>query len=40
MQILVTGAYSGIGYKLGCSLAKNGYIVYMTTETDEQLKKL
>lgn len=40
MQILVTGAYSGIGYKLGCSLAKNGHIVYMTTETDEQLKKL
>lgn len=40
MNILITGAYSGIGYKLGCCLSKRGHNVYMTTETDEQLLKL
>lgn len=40
MRILITGAYSGIGYKLGCELAKRGHIVYMTVETYNQLDKL
>lgn len=40
MKVLVTGAYSGIGYKLGCGLARSGHVVYMTTETDEQLNEL
>lgn len=40
MRILITGAYSGIGYKLGCELAKRGHIVYMTVETYNQLYKL
>ena len=37
MRILITGAFSGIGYELGCALAKRGHNVYMTTETYEQL---
>lgn len=40
MFVLVTGAYSGIGYKLGCSLAKRGHLVYMSVETEKQLKEL
>lgn len=40
MQVLVTGAYSGIGYKLGCSLVKAGHIVYMSVETEKQLVEL
>ena len=40
MNILITGAYSGIGYKLGCFLSKRGHKVYMTTENEEQREKL
>lgn len=40
MNVLITGAYSGLGYSLGCDLARRGHTVYMTVETDEQLLKL
>lgn len=40
MKILITGAYSGFGYSLGCCLVRKGHTVYMTTETNEQLLKL
>lgn len=36
MRILVTGSYSGIGYRLGCSLVKRGHVVYMGVENGEQ----
>lgn len=40
MRILITGATSGIGYLLGCSLAKRGHVVYMTTHTVKELYTL
>lgn len=40
MNILITGALSGIGYKTGIDLAKLGYYVYLTCETDNQLNLL
>ena len=40
MNILITGAASGIGYDVGLKLAKLGYHVFLTTETDKQLDVL
>lgn len=40
MNILITGAASGIGYNTGIKLAKKGYNVFFTTETDKQLEVL
>ncbi len=40
MNILITGAASGIGYKTGIMFAKLGYNVYLTTETSKQLEVL
>jgi len=40
MNILITGGASGIGYDVGLKLSKLGYHVFLTTETDEQLKVL
>lgn len=40
MRILITGAASGIGYGVGCELARRGHLVYFTTHTVEQLYHL
>lgn len=40
MRVLITGATSGIGYKVGCLLAKRGHTVYMSTHTDKELETL
>lgn len=40
MNILITGAASGIGYDTGVKLAKMGYHVFLTTEDDTQLEVL
>lgn len=40
MNILITGAASGIGYDTGLKLAKKGYHVFLTTEDDKQLEVL
>ena len=40
MRILITGASSGIGYKLGKELIKKGHTVYLTTHTDKELVTL
>lgn len=40
MNILITGALSGIGYKTGVELANLGYYVYLTCETENQLNLL
>lgn len=40
LRILITGAFSGIGFDLAKALAKRGHIVYITTHTMEQLKTL
>lgn len=37
MRILITGASSGIGYKLGVELAKRGHLVYMTCRTVKEV---
>lgn len=36
VKILITGSYSGIGYRLGCALAKKGHTVYMGVENKKQ----
>lgn len=40
MNILITGASSGLGYNAGISLAKRGYYVFFTAETNKQLEVL
>lgn len=40
MRVLITGAASGIGYEVGCELARRGHLVYFTTHTVEQLYHL
>lgn len=40
MKVLITGAFSGVGYNMGRCLAKRGHDVYMTAETNEQLSIL
>jgi len=40
MKILITGASSGIGYKIAIKLLKKGHFVYMTTHTNEQCLKV
>lgn len=37
MNILITGSASGIGYNTGMKLAKKGYNVFFSVETDKQL---
>lgn len=40
MNVLITGAASGIGFNTGVKLSKLGYEVILTTETNKQLKVL
>lgn len=40
MNVLITGAASGIGFNTGIKLAKKGYHVFLTTEDDKQLETL
>lgn len=40
MRILITGATSGIAYKLGCELVKRKHTVYFTTHTVKELYNL
>lgn len=40
MNILITGAASGIGYNVGMNFAKKGYNVFFSVETDKQLEVL
>lgn len=40
MRILITGAFSGIGFDLSRALAKRSHVVYITTHTMGQLKTL
>lgn len=40
MNILITGAASGIGYDVGVKFAKKGYHVILTTENEKQLEVL
>lgn len=40
MNVLITGAASGIGYSVGMQLAKIGYNVFFTVKTDKQLQVL
>lgn len=40
MNILITGSASGIGFNTGIKLAKLGYNVFFTTETEKQLEVL
>lgn len=37
MRVLITGASSGIGYKIGVELAKRGHLVYMTCRSIEEV---
>ncbi len=37
MRVLITGATSGIAYKLGCELVRRGHTVYFTTHTVKEL---
>lgn len=36
MKILLTGARSGIAYKIAIELAKRGHFIYLTTHTNQQ----
>ncbi len=38
MKICITGATSGLGYQLACSLAKKGHIVYVASKTEKERK--
>jgi len=40
MNVLITGAASGIGFDTGVSLAKEGHFVYLTTHYDKQVPGL
>lgn len=37
MRVLITGASSGIGYKIGVELAKRGHLVYMTCRSIKEV---
>jgi len=40
MRILITGSSGGIAYDLALRLTKRGHLVYLTTHTMEELKRL
>lgn len=40
MNILITGAGSGIGLSLGIRLAKRGHFIYLTTHTKKEVKRV
>lgn len=40
MKILITGATSGIGFLLACTLSKRNHLVYITTKTNKELKEV
>ncbi len=37
MNILITGATSGIGFELGCNLLKRGHFVYFTSHREDEV---
>jgi short-subunit dehydrogenase len=40
MKVLITGAASGIGYAAALELMKRNHFIYLTVETEEQLKEI
>lgn len=40
MNILITGATSGIGFDLGCELLKNGHFVYFTSHREDEVGEI
>ncbi|MDE5587419.1 MAG: SDR family NAD(P)-dependent oxidoreductase, partial [Bacilli bacterium] len=37
MNVLITGATSGIGFDLGCKLLKRGHFVYFTSHREDEV---
>ena len=37
MNVLITGATSGIGFELGCRLLKRGHFVYFTSHQEKEV---
>lgn len=40
MHVLITGATSGIGYRVALALLKRGHFVYLTTHTEKEKQRL